>query len=168
MGGRPRKNTEALKGAMTKEEKNSREKLEGKLQGDNDKIVAPVFLKFDEVALEKFNALVEELNKVNLINNVDVDLLAVYSDTWSKYVKSTKILMAQPLVEEEQSKNGMIKSANPYIKIQQSYAQQLFKLASLFGLSPADRTRIGHNTVIDESDNSDPLLNLLSGLRKVN
>ena len=75
--------------------------------------------------------------------------------------------MVQSMVEEQENKLGAItKIQNPYIKIQQSYAQQLIKLSSLFGLSPADRTRISHLNPSDKNEQSDPLIALLSNLKK--
>lgn len=140
---------------------------ENRLKGNSDNLVAPEFIKMDEIALTKFDELVKELKAVELITNVDVDLLAIYADAWSKYVRSTKMLMMQSMVEEQENKLGAItKMQNPYIKIQQSYAQQLIKLASLFGLSPADRTRIAHLNPTDKNEKADPLLELLSGLKK--
>lgn len=164
---RPRKDVQALQGAYTKEAMKERKEQENRLKGNKDNLLPPEFLQYDEVALEKFNQLVKELSEVDVIINVDVDLLAVYSDTWSKYIKATKVLAIQSLVEEQENKSGVInKIQNPYIKVQQSYAQQLFKLASLFGLSPADRSKIAHLQPSDKNEKVDPLMELLSGLRK--
>ena len=77
------------------------------------------------------------------------------------------MLMMQNLVEEQENKLGAItKMQNPYIKVQQSYLDRMIKIASLFGLSPADRTRIAHLNPSDKNDKPDPLLELLNGLRK--
>lgn len=164
---RPKKDTKALQGAYKKDAMEERLKSENKIKGNSDNLIAPDFIKMDEVAINKFDQLVYELKQVEVIANVDVDLLAIYSDTWSKYVKATKMLMVQSMVEEQENKLGAItKIQNPYIKIQQSYAQQLIKLSSLFGLSPADRTRISHLNPSDKNEQSDPLIALLSNLKK--
>ena len=99
------------------------------------------------------------------MSNVDVDLLAIYCDSWSNYVRATKMLSMQSLIEEQEGKTGVVKTANPYIKVQQSYAQQMTKLASLFGLSPADRSKIAHLNPSDKEQKADPLLELLSELK---
>ena len=109
----------------------------------------------------------KSLLKDNLIANVDVDLLGGYCTSYSGYVRATKMLMMQNLVEEQENKLGAItKMQNPYIKVQQSYLDRMIKIASLFGLSPADRTRIAHLNASDKNDKPDPLLELLNGLRK--
>lgn len=164
---RPRKDTSALQGSYTKEAMKERLESENKVKGKSDKLVAPDILKLDDVALEKFEELVRELKEVDIITNVDVDLLAVYALAWSRYVKATKMLMLQSMVEEQENKAGVIiKTQNPYIKIQQTSSQELIKLASLFGLSPADRTRIAHLNPSDKNEQSDPLLELLGSLKR--
>lgn len=164
---RPRKNTASLEGDYGKDKMKERLELEKKLKGNNDKIFPPKFILLDEVAAKKFEQLTKELIEIDLINNVDVDMLAVYCDTWSKYVRATTFLMAQPLVDEGgESKSGaIIKTANPYVKIQQSYAQQLMKISSLFGLSPADRSRIAHVSS-DKEEKEDPMVALMEKLKK--
>lgn len=164
---RPRKNGVALQGAYTKEEMKKRLEQEARLKGNNDKIVAPDFIQDDPVAMEKFNQLVEELNNAEIINNVDVDLLAVYADCWSKYVNATKMLYIQEMVEYQENKLGALtKVTNPYIKIQNTYSDKLMKISSLFGLSPADRSKIAHLNPSDKEEKVDPLMELLSGLKK--
>lgn len=162
---RPRKNSAALQGAYTKEVMEERLESEKRLKGDNDKLYPPDFIKQDEIALKKFDEIVYELNKAEILSNVDVDLLAIYCDSWSNYVRATKMLSMQSLIEEQEGKTGVVKTANPYIKVQQSYAQQMTKLASLFGLSPADRSKIAHLNPSDKEQKADPLLELLSELK---
>lgn len=162
---RPRKNSQALQGAYTKEEMKKRLEAESVLKGSNNNLNPPDFILKDEIALAKFNQLIKELKEVDLVNNVDVDLLSVYSNCWSNYVRSTKILAMQDLVEEQENKNGMIvKVQNPYIKTQNVYSDKLIKLSSLFGLSPADRSKVAHLNPSDKTEQSDPLLDLLKGL----
>ena len=166
---RPRKDTSALQGAYTKEAMKERLENENRLKGKADKLVAPEIVMIDEVALAKFEELIEELKEVDVIANVDIDLLGVYCTAYSGYVRATKMLLMQSMVEEQENKLGAItKMQNPYIniKIQQSYSDKMIKIASLFGLSPADRTRIAHLNPSDKNEKSDPLLELLSGLKR--
>ena len=162
---RPRKNIEALQGAYTKEAMQERLEQDKRLKGNKDKLIAPAFIENDQVALDKFNSLIRELSSCDLINNVDVDLLAVYADSWSKYMKATIMLSKQDMVEEQESKTGITKVQNPYIKIQQSYSQQLLKISNLFGLSPADRSKIAHLEPSSKEEKTDPLMDLLKGLK---
>lgn len=167
MGGRPRKSTTALQGNVSKGEMKSRLETEKRITGNSDNIVAPDFIKEDEIALGKFNELVKELTNVGIITNVDTDLLAVYSDCWSKYVRATMMLSMQDMVEEQENKLGaVVKVANPYIRVQNQYSDKLLKLSSLFGLSPADRSKIAHLDPSDKEDKPDPLLDLINKIKK--
>ena len=162
---RPRKNVNALTGAYAKEDINKRIKQEEKIKGDCDKISPPKFIEIDEIALNKFFDICEELKKAEILSNVDVDLLSAYCDCYSKYVKTTIILASQDLVEMQESKTGESKVPNPYIKVQQGYMDRMLKISSLFGLSPSDRSKIAHLTPKVEEE-ADPLMDLLKGLRK--
>lgn len=138
---------------------------ESRLKGNSDNIIAPEFIHDDEVALEKFYQLVDELKASEIISNVDVDLLAVYSNCWSKYVDATKMLYVQEMVEYQENKLGALtKVTNPYIKIQNMYSDKLMKISSLFGLSPADRSKIAHLDPSSKEEQIDPLTELLRGL----
>lgn len=162
---RPRKNVTALQGDYTKEAMQERLQHEARLKGNSDNIVAPDFILDDEIALAKFNQLVEELNASEVISNVDTDLLAVYSDCWSKYVNATKMLYVQEMIEFQENKLGAFtKTVNPYVKIQNTYSDKLMKISSLFGLSPADRSKIAHLNPSSKEEVEDPLTALLKGL----
>lgn len=163
---RPRKNVNALTGAYTKEDMEKRKSQEEKIKGNCDKLFPPSFIENDEIALNKFYEICEELKKADILSNVDVDLLSIYCDCYSKYIKSTIILTTQDLVELQESKLGTSRVPNPYIKVQQSYIDRMLKISSLFGLSPSDRSKIAHLTPKDEDEKVDPLMDLLKGLRK--
>lgn len=164
---RPRKNVTALQGAYTKEDMQDRLEQESRIKGSSDNIVAPDFIQDDAVALRKFNQLVDELKASEIISNVDVDLLAVYSNAWSIYVNATKMLYIQEMVEYQENKLGALtKVTNPYVKIQNTYSDKLMKISALFGLSPADRSKIAHLNPSSKEEEVDPLMQLLSGLKK--
>lgn len=164
---RPRKNSVALQGAYTKDQMEERLQQEKRLQGSSDRIEPPDFLLEDEVGLRKFEELVRELTASEVINNVDCDLLAVYCDSWSKYVNATKQLAIQETIEYQENKLGtMSKVINPYVKIQNTYSDKMMKISSLFGLSPADRSKIAHLDPSSKEQEVDPLTELLNGLKK--
>lgn len=163
---RPKKSTTSLQGAYTKEAMKERLENENRLKGNADNLIVPDVVRLDDVALAKFTELVEELKEVGVLANVDADLLGGYCCSYSGYVRATKMLLTQSFVEEQENKLGAItKVQNPYIKIQQSYLDKMIKIASLFGLSPADRTRIAHLNPSDKNEKSDPLVELLSSLK---
>lgn len=159
---RPRKNVTALQGNYSKEMIQERLEQEKSITGDSDNIIIPLFIRHDDVAVEEFLRIVEELKKVNLVTNVDSTLLGIYADCYSKYVESTMAMANEPLVVEYTNKGGETNSvANPYIKIQNQYMQMLMKISEKYGLDPSSRSKIAHLQPSDKEDKTDPLLDLM-------
>ena len=61
---RPRKNVTALQGNYSKEMIQDRLEQEKSITGDSDNVVIPLFIKHDEIAVEEFLRIVEELNDI--------------------------------------------------------------------------------------------------------
>lgn len=163
---RPRKNVSALQGSYSKEDIQMRIEQEKSITGDNDNIVIPLFIRNDDVAVEEFLRIVEELKKVNLVTNVDSTMLGIYADCYSKYVESTIAMANEPLVVEYTNKGGETNSvANPYIKIQNQYMQMLMKISEKYGLDPSSRSKIAHLQPSDKEEKIDPLLDLMKKVK---
>ena len=163
---RPRKNVTALQGNYSKEMIQERLEQEKSITGDNDNIIIPLFIKDDEIAVEEFLRIVEELRKVNLVTNVDSTMLGIYADCYSKYVESTMAMSNEPLVIDYTNKGGETNSVpNPYIKIQNQYIQMLMKISTMYGLDPSSRSKIAHLQPSDKEEKVDPLLNLMKKVK---
>ena len=163
---RPRKNVTALQGNYSKEMIQDRLEQEKSITGDSDNVVIPLFIKHDEIAVEEFLRIVEELKKVNLVTNVDSTMLGIYADCYSKYVESTMAMANQPLVVEYTNKGGETNSVpNPYIKIQNQDSQMLMKISEKYGLDPSSRSKIAHLQPSDKEEKVDPLMELMKGLK---
>lgn len=163
---RPRKTCSALQGNLTKEQIKDRMEKEQAVTGDSDNIPVPVFILGDPIAEDEYNRVVEELLKVNIVTNVDSTLLGIYADSYSKYVQATRAMEDEPMVMEYTNKAGATNQViSPYIKIQQQYAQQIMKISTLYGFDPSSRSKIAHLQPSDKNEKTDPLADLLSGLR---
>ena len=163
---RPRKNITALQGNYSKEVIQERLKQEKNITGDSNNIIIPLFIRNDEVAVEEFLRIVEELKKVNLVTNVDSTMLGIYADCYSKYVESTMAMSNEPLVIDYTNKGGETNSVpNPYIKIQTQYMQMLMKISEKYGLDPSSRSKIAHLQPTDKEEKVDPLLDLMKKVK---
>lgn len=164
---RPRKSVNALQGNLTKEQIKDRLEKEKAITGDSDNIQPPMFIRNDEIALEEFYRVVDELLKVNIATNIDSVNLGIYADCYSKYVQATLAMKDQQMVSEYTNKGGATNQViNPYLKIQQQYATMLMKISSLYGFDPSSRSKIAHLSPSDKEEKSDPLADLLSGLKR--
>lgn len=93
MGGRKAKPImlqllEGNKNRLTKSEIEARKAAEAKIKPNADKVTPPSWLSND--AKEIFNKSVEELIQVELITNVDVEQLAVYSRAVAEFAKESQ------------------------------------------------------------------------------
>lgn len=157
--GRPRKSVNALQGAYTKEAMKERVEQEKALTGDSDNIPPPKFIENDEIALEEFYRVVDELKKVNIVTNVDSVMLGIYANSYSIYYRATLEIEKQDLITEYTNKGGATNSViNPYIKIQQQYMASLMKISEKFGLDPSSRAKIAHLNPSEKEEKKDPLL----------
>lgn len=164
---RPTKNVTAIQSHRSKEEIEQRLKSEKAITGDSDNIYIPDFIRDDEVAVREFLRIAGELQKVDLITNVDIGMLGLYADSYSKYVESTMCMRNQPLVIEYTNKGGETNPvANPYIKVQQQYAEKMMKLSNSFGLDPASRSKIAHLQPSNKEEEEDALKVMLESLQR--
>lgn len=163
---RPRKNVTALQGDYSKKVIQERIEQEKSITGDSDNIIIPLFIKHDEIAVEEYLRIVEELKKVDLVTNVDSTMLGIYADCYSKYVESTMAMANEPLVIDYTNKGGETNSVpNPYIKIQTQYMQMLMKISEKYGLDPSSRSKIAHLQPSDKEEKPDPLLDLMKKVK---
>lgn len=163
---RPRKSAENLTGNYSQKDLEKRKKIEEAMKGDCDNIPIPKFIEKDDIAVEEFIRIRDELLKVGVATNVDSTLLGIYADSYSKYVQATESLEFEDLVEEFTNKSGATNRViNPYVKLQQQYATMIMKISTLYGLDPSSRGKIAHLQVEENKEENDPLLSLLKRLK---
>ena len=97
----------------------------------------------DAVAKKEWRRLMVELQKINIIGNLDLNNLAAYCNAYSAYRKATKELKGQSLIVEKETKYGTQLVANPLISIQSKYSDEMRKYAALCGLTIDSRLKAG-------------------------
>jgi len=110
---------------------------------------APPLVVADDLALKKWNHLCEILDELGLLSKSDSDLMAIYSVTWSRWVRM------EYAVAQEGETSGM--RSNPKLHEANKAADRLYKLGAEFGLNPSSRTRLS----AAPKDESDPFLDWL-------
>jgi P27 family predicted phage terminase small subunit len=128
-----------------------RKKNEEKLQAPSNSVKPPTWLS--EEAKKLFKKSVDELKKIKIINNLDVNTLAVYCDSVIKYSefeneierlnelyeKAEKIEDIEVQVKTQMNINKMIIN---YTSKKLSIADNIRKYAIEFGLTPQSRARL--------------------------
>jgi P27 family predicted phage terminase small subunit len=103
----------------------------------------------DAEAKSKWRQLVRDLSELGLLTAVDGDTLAAYCTAWSELRTATETLQREgrTFVTE----NGY-KVPHPAVAQQRSAWQAVRAFAALFGLDPADRSRLQVPAGCDDVD----------------
>ncbi|GAA0115281.1 phage terminase small subunit P27 family [Clostridium senegalense] len=155
---RPKKPVALQNGRMSNEEKRIRLEQEEKMKHGTNELKAPSWL--DGKAKEEFERVVKSLIELECVGNLDLTILAIYSDAYSNYVKMSKAIQEFGAVEEYTNTQGATnKVVSSYVQAQTKYADMIMKCSSKLGLSVSDRLKL---IVTKEDDSQDELLNILN------
>jgi len=80
---------------LTKAEIAKRRAIEAAAKGDTDKVKPPRFLT--EPQKKEFKRLAEELLKIDIIQNLDVNMLVMFVQTWEQYNDVVKAIECAPM-----------------------------------------------------------------------
>lgn len=127
---------------LTKEEIEQRRQEEAALRPCDDDVGHPDWLT-DPFAIEQYEKISKELERLKLLTNLDKHTLACYCFAYSQYVETTKALQGAPLVVESTNKAGFTNQIeNPLIRIQLKYSDEMKKHASEMGLTISSRLKL--------------------------
>lgn len=138
MRGRPRKVVAISTGKIGKEKRLNREIQEKAIKIDREQLEtsAPVWLSTE--AAEEYRRVVREAGKINLLDNMDLAVLAIYADNYARYIQASDNLQTDGLTV--MGANNPIPS--PYVAIADKCANTIFKCSSKLGLATTDRLRL--------------------------
>lgn len=139
MAGRPRKIVDISTGKIGKQKIKNRQEQEKKIKLTRKMLEVKPPEWLDEVAQEEFRRVVDEAKKINLFDNLDLAILAIYADSYSRYKKCV----------EQINTDGMIIFAeggkfapSPYVKLADMLATQIQKCSTKLGLFTTDRLKL--------------------------
>ena len=157
MAGRPRKVVDISTGKISKQSKLNRKIQEEniKLERNELEVGAPSWLS--ETAAAEFNRVVAEAKKINLFDNLDLALLAIYADSYALYIKASQKMHESGLTTEIKGKVN----TSPFLSIMNSAATQVLKCSTKLGLAVTDRLKLIVPTKEEKSVNK--FLTHLSG-----
>lgn len=160
---RPKKPVVLQKGKLTNEEKRIRKEQEDKLKvGHKDLAIAPSWLDVD--AREEFDRVVRGMLEINVIDNLDLAVLAIYADAFSNYIKMTQEINANGAIEDYTNAAGATnRTMAAAVQVQIKYADMIMKCSSKLGLTVSDRLSL---VVPEYDDSGDLLLQALKGGKK--
>jgi P27 family predicted phage terminase small subunit len=102
-----------------------------------------------EDAQKEWKRLVKELGAMRLLTSADSDALAMYCQTYERWVAASKKLAAEGMVTFTEKGYPVM---SPYIAIVNQCIKTMQRLLTEFGMTPASRARIQ----VPEKKEADP------------
>lgn len=138
--GRPPKLSVVSTGKIGKEKKLKREIAESKLKVARD-LKPPTWLTKD--GKKEFKRVVKESEPLQLIDNMDLSILAIYCDAYSTYLSATNKLSDMNLtVLDEEGMVALNDTAKELLKIKKTQVDIIMQCSSKLGLATSDRLRL--------------------------
>lgn len=136
--GRARKVIDMQIGNISKQKKMNRKMQEEKIKIDRDALMngAPSWLS--ERAAAEYNRVVREAAAIDMLDNLDMSVLAIYADNYDRYLDAAECLQKNGQTYEGRS--GPVMS--PYVKIAESASNQIMKCSTKLGLATTDRLKL--------------------------
>jgi P27 family predicted phage terminase small subunit len=136
---------------QSKEKLEKMKKADEKLKFKDDNIKAPYWLSTR--AKNIFNKLVAEFEGMNLITNIDVNMIALYSDAFASYIDYTERIKKDGIIVTSLNNGGFEQEdVNPLIAKKEKAFNMIEKAGSKLGLSPVDRAKMVGLMMEDDKD----------------
>ena len=138
MAGRPRKIIDISTGKIGKQARLNRSIQEEKIKIDRVALEegAPEWL--NETAAAEYNRVVAESAKINLYDNLDLAVLAIYADNYARYIEASKAIREHGLTSISRGS----KTVSPYVDVADKAATQILKCSTKLGLAVTDRLKL--------------------------
>lgn len=105
----------------------------------------PAFLSGPERT--EWRRVTKELHELGLLAEIDRSLLAIYCMQWGTFLKASAQLKKRGRLTILTGKGGYIQ--DPLVGVRNQAAQQVVKIAELFGISPSARARVHADPIAD-------------------
>ena len=138
---RPKKPIDMQKAHLTLVEKQNRKVEEDSVTTGNNQLKTPPRWLINDVAKKEWRRIVRELNKIQIVGNLDYANLGGYCNAYANYIQVTEILKDQTYSIERETRTGTIIVKNPLVDIQTNYAAEMRRFAALCGLTIDSRLK---------------------------
>ena len=139
--GRCRKSTSMMRGKISKDSRLDRELAENQHKLPRDGLDPPEWL--DMEARKEFTRVVEEAARIDLLDNLDLSVLAVYADAWSNYIALHAQIQKQGnVIEVVGSQGNRTPKVNPALTAQEMYVKRIMSASAKLGLATTDRLKL--------------------------
>lgn len=165
MAGRPPKPLELQSKHLTKDEIAARKKSEEQMKGESSKVY-DVPADLPEPIKVIYKTLVEDLRKINILNDLDIELLSVTSHAIYEMKKAREMLVREGSVITiyDDEGNAIKAMKHPAVQVVKDF-QAIFNQGCInLGLSPSSRSKLAiMNIEIKPGDEDESELSWLIG-----
>lgn len=151
--GRSRKPQEMQRGNITVIDGSKRKSEEESVTVGKDQLKRVPDWLTDNVAKKEWKRLIAELDKIDIVGNLDKNNLGAYCNAFSRYIQVTKELAGAPLCVEKTTRTGTVIVKNPLLDIQKMYAEEMRKFAALCGLTIDSRLKAAVTKTTEKEEN---------------
>lgn len=134
---RPRKTLAATKKNLTKAEIEQKQEQEERIKIDRENLTAPNYLT--EKAKAEFERVVREAKKIEIFDNLDLSILAIYSSAYAQYLEITEEIQKMDQAYRYITEDNKI---SPLINAQDKIIKQIMTCSSKLGLATTDRLKL--------------------------
>lgn len=134
---RPRKTTATSTGKIGKEQIKERQEQEERIKIDRENLTAPKYLT--EKAKAEFERVVREAKKIEIFDNLDLSILAIYSSAYAQYLEITEEIQKMDQAYRYITEDNKI---SPLINAQDKIIKQIMTCSSKLGLATTDRLKL--------------------------
>lgn len=146
---RQRKPAGMQKGNLTVLQQEKKRLEEEYVRTGKDQLKTPPIWLINDIAKKEFKRIVKELKQIDIIGNLDLNNLGAYCNAFANYIQVTEELSEEPYYIERATRTGTIIVKNPLVDIQNVYASEMRKFASLCGMTIDSRLKAA-NILLDK------------------
>ena len=141
MAGRPRKVIIISSGKIGKEKIKSRLEQEKKIKVGRDQLTKPPAW-LSKNGKKEFERIVEEAGHVDLLDNLDLGILAMYCNAYDCYVDITEKIKKTGYLGTRVTANDEYQTVHPLLVAQEKYVKQIMQCSTKLGMATTDRLKL--------------------------
>ena len=141
MAGRPRKVINISTGKIGKEKIKSRLEQEKKIKVGREHLAKPPTW-LSKNGKKEFQRVVEEAGHVDLLDNLDLGILAMYCNAYDCYVDITEKIQGTGYLGMRVTANDKYEIVHPLLVAQEKYVKQIMQCSTKLGMATTDRLKL--------------------------
>lgn len=96
----------------------------------------------DDNAKAEFSRVVYECGQIDLLDNLDLSVLAIYANAYSRYLQTVELIKVHGFTGKRETKYDTYEVLNPYVVAQEKYVKQIMLCSTKLGLACTDRLKL--------------------------